>query len=385
MIVPFVLLLTYLITPMLLRFTLPFSTFLLFVSVSLMATTVEAQGYFRLVQPVADEHRPLSATLLPLSINTDNKDHVVLPTPRPLSSEQKIDALFRRGTARAIIAWNGKLCEDGESLLILSSDLISATGQNEAVLGILPLPGKPTSIERIPDDVFQRAKNIMDTKIAEIMGPPEGHVVPGPIVYPPCVTPSVFVLAFNDIEHFVADVHYFARTIFDSSVHVVIDAEAMGSVTRYWERGFRHFAFEVSHLGRQPLHKTAIAYRFQSPYAYYPLAVGAIGGTGHGLIDIIVITPGSINLGGAFEQGKEEAPILVKGNTAVDLTMDEIRELDPRLEDIFKSDELDTVRVRNFLIEAENIGGFKDDFIGVNTTLPSAPEGKLPSDTGNLE
>ena len=84
--------------------------------------------------------------------------------------------------------------------------------------------------------------------------------------------------------------------------------------------------------------------------------------TGHGLIDSIVMTPGNINLSGAFEQGKEEVPIHVKGKTVVDFTMEEVKELDPQL-DVLGG--LNSVRVRNFLIETDDIGGFKDDFKAV--------------------
>jgi hypothetical protein len=363
---------------------LRFGSFFCFALVSLSAAKLEAQGYFRVTRPIDEEQKPLSATLLPLSVKpeldepvrgqqtrnvvvgTDGKTRVVLPSPQPVSTEaEKTDALFRRGTMRAILAWNGKSDEEGEALLILSPDWVSATEQDEAVLGILPLPGKPTSVARVPDDIFQRTKQMTDNKITEIVGHPEGQVVPAPVAYPFYSDHSVFVLAFSNFDHFAGDVNHFTKTFFDPSVQVVIGDKEMECIKQYWEQGFRYFAFDVSHLGKQPLRKSAVAFRFQSKSAYYPLAISAIGGTGGGLIDLLVITPGSINLAGAFEQGKEEAEIVVKGKTAVDFTIEELRELAPRLAEIFKSDKLDSVRVRNFLIEAKDIGAFKNDFIAI--------------------
>ena len=385
------------------RFISLFGAFFFFVLVSLTAVKLEAQGYFRVTRPVDEAQKPLSATLLPSSvgpeldmsatgqrprdlvIGTDGRTRVALPTPQSVSTEQKTAALFRRGITRAILAWNGKSDAEGETLLILSSDWVSATEQDEAAIGILPLPGKPTSIERVPDNIFPKTKQTTDKKIAEVVGPPEGQVVPAPITYPSSIAHSVSVLDFNTFDRFSEDVNRFTKTIFDPSVQVVIEGKDMECIKQYWNQGFRFFSFDVSHLGKQPLRKSAIAYRFQSKSAYFPLAISAIGGTGGGLIDLVVITPGSINLGGAFAQGKEEAPILVKGKTAVDFTIEELRELDTRLADIFKSDKLASVRVRNFLIESQNIGGFKNDFIGVNAEPPAEPERKLPLGTTALE
>jgi len=388
---------------MFLRFTPLFATLFFFVFVSLTPASLEAQGYFRIVRPVDTERQPLSATLIPLSVSpeidtavpsqnlrnsvvgTDGRTRAALPTPRHISLEQQPDALFRRGTVRGILAWNGKSDGDGEALLILSSDLVSATGQDEAVIGILPLPGKPTAVTRVSDDIFHSAKRMIDGKIEEIVGPPGGHVPRQPIVYPSIANYSISVLEFSDIDRFSEDVNSLTRTFFDPSVRVVIDDKAMESIKQYWERGFRYFSFDVSQLGRQPLSKTAVAYRFQSSHAFYPLAISSIGGTGHGLIDLIVITPGSINLGGAFEQGKEEAPILVRGHTAVDFTMEELRELEPMLADVFKTNGLSSVRVRNFLFNTDDIGGFKNDFVGVNAEPPVDPEVELPLENADSE
>ena len=153
---------------------------------------MEAQGYFRVVRPIASEQKMLSATLLPFSVSPELDAPVSGQRPRNL-----------------VVGTDGKT----------------------------------------------------------------------PIAYPFSADHSIFFLAFDNLDHFSEDVNHFAKTIFDPSVQVMIDSKELDYIKQYWEQGFRYFAFDVSHLGKSPSRKTAIAYRFQSMSAFYPLAIGAIGGT----------------------------------------------------------------------------------------------------------
>jgi hypothetical protein len=174
---------------------------------------------------------------------------------------------------------------------------------------------------------------------------------------------NIFVWEMEDISTFKDDVCAYIAQTYNNEATALVTDKALQVIKGYHDRGFRYFAFDLTEVKKEAATKEAIAYRFQSTFAYYPLAISSIGGTGHGLIDLIVMTPGSINLGGAFEQGKEEFPIIVKGKTTVDFTMNEVKDLDPHLAGVFDGNNLGSVRVRNFLIEAEDIGKFKSDFI----------------------
>jgi hypothetical protein len=142
----------------------------------------------------------------------------------------------------------------------------------------------------------------------------------------------------------------------------LITDKTLKTIKKYFDRGFRYFAFDLTEVGTTPSTKEAIAYTFKSKFAYYPLAISAIGGTGRTTADLIVMTPGSVNLGGAFEKGKEQAKLRLIGNKTVDFSLDELRGLEPRLAKTFEPIRVNSVKVRNFWIVSEDISSFTDDF-----------------------
>jgi hypothetical protein len=291
----------------------------------------------------------------------------VVPPPPPASGGAVAygDKAFLEGAQQAVIAWNGKTDDSGEQTLILTTNEMSNSGEDMAMLSVLPLPGKPKSIERANAKVFVETKMLLDKKLRELgvtggIGTSFGVIMTAKIG-----SHNIFVWEMEDISTFKDDINaYIAETYKDveggAAAHIT--EKTLQIIKGYHDRGFRYFAFDLTEVKKNASTKEAIAYRFQSKFAYYPLAISGIGGTGHGLIDLIVMTPGSINLSGSFEKGKEEVPVIVKGNTAVDFTMAEVKGLDPSL-DVFGG--LNSVRVRNFLIEAQDIGTFKNDFIAI--------------------
>ena len=70
------------------------------------------------------------------------------------------EEVFLNGQANRIVVWNGKQDNSGEQLLICSDRSRSTTGQKEAVLSIMPLPGEPIEIRRVSDNF-----NALQTKL----------------------------------------------------------------------------------------------------------------------------------------------------------------------------------------------------------------------------
>lgn len=308
--------------------------------------------------------------MMNVNINADNGTGSV-PPPPPIESGGAVaygDKAFMEGQQQAVVAWNGKADASGEEILILTTNEVSNTGQPMAMLSVLPLPGRPISIDRASAQTFVKSKILLDKKIAAA-NPNAGQGIGyGVIMTQKIGSHNIFVWEMEDIGTFKDEVSAYVAQKYNNGATALITDKTLQIVKGYHDRGFRYFAFDLTLVDKTASTKEAIAYRFHSTFAYYPLAISGIGGTGHGIIDLVVMTPGAINLRGAFEQGREEASIIVKGRTGsfsgtVDFSMDEVREIEPKLAEVFRSGGQHSVRVRNFLIEAEDIGQFKSDFI----------------------
>ncbi|MDR1964376.1 MAG: hypothetical protein LBQ50_11400, partial [Planctomycetaceae bacterium] len=115
----------------------------------------------------------------------------------------------------------------------------------------------------------------------------------------------------------------------------------------------------------------AIAYTFHSTYAYYPLAISAIGGTGRSLADLVVMTP---DFEAEAKAKVERGQVTLIGNTSVDFTLNEVKSIDERLAKVFDGIGLNSVSVRNFLIPIKDIGHFNADFGAVSANNKSVNE-----------
>ncbi|HBT76014.1 MAG TPA: hypothetical protein DEB39_03615 [Planctomycetaceae bacterium] len=298
---------------------------------------------------------------------TANLETGTVPPPPPAQGGAVAygNGAFLESQQQAVVAWNGKLDASGEQTLILTTNESSKDGKPMAMLSVLPLPGRPVSVDQASATIFVHTKILLDKKISEKQGRIGGGVGYGVMMTKKIGSHNIFVWEMEDISTFKDDVVAYIADKYDNKATALVTDETLKVVKGYHDRGFRYFAFDLTQVDGKPATKEAIAYRFKSTFAYYPLAISAIGGTGHGLIDLVVMTPGDIHLRGAFEPGKEEAEIFVKGNTSVDFSLNEIRELDPKLAEVFGN--LQQVRVRNFLFETKNIGSFKSDFIATAT------------------
>jgi len=275
------------------------------------------------------------------------------------------DKAFMEGAQQAVIAWNGKTDGSGEQTLILTTNEQSNTGEDMAMLSVLPLPGKPISIEPANTEVFVESKKLLDKKIRE-QNPSGGIDSFGVIMETKIGSHHIFVWEMDDISTFEEDVNAYIVATYGEDVAALVTPKALEIIKGYHTRKFRYFAFDLTLVKKEEsTTKEAIAYRFHSEYLYYPLAISGIGGTGFGKIDLVVMTPGDINVKGALEQeGNSENVQYYYPGVGVKFTMDEVKALDPALSGVF-GDRREPVNARNFILNTRDIGGFKDDFVAV--------------------
>ena len=295
---------------------------------------------------------------------------VELPEPQPGIEHQSV---FLRGNYRALLAWNGKTDEQGEEILIVEALERSTSRRREAVLSIIPLPGKPIAIERTRSG-FDSFRELLKKKYHE-SGIVSGSVVPDfEPNYSRIAGYTIFVLKINDLYSLASDINDYLFQVYHHDAYIMISPEEFEVLQAYWDRGFRYFAFDLSTLLDQPMVKAPVVFHFSSSQAWFPLQIGAIGGTGDTLVDLIVLTPDTISLSGAI---KDNDVVLV-GNTTVKLDTSEFETIQPVIADFFKKNGNESVLVRNFLIEGK-IANFSGDFLATGHKPPD--EQPVTSDT----
>jgi hypothetical protein len=303
------------------------------------------------------------------AINTERLSNgsVVVTLPEVQCPKITKTKLFHMPLQRAVIAWNGKNDKSGEEIMILTSEEYSATGLDEAAIGIIPLPGKPLNIKRLDDNtLFENVQNLLDVKI-----PSKGKVVVyGPNLPRPLIAAhTVFVIEFEKWEHFADDLTSYIQLVYKQQrIRLELSDDDKEVIKKYWDKGFRYFAFDVSSLFARTKQKLPLLLHFKSTYAYYPLAISAAGGTERSLADLVVMTPGMVYLTPDFEaEAKAKGTrFTLIGNTSVDFTLDEVKSIDERLAEVFDGSGLTSVSVRNFTIPIKDIGDFNADFGAVS-------------------
>jgi hypothetical protein len=290
-----------------------------------------------------------------------NNNTGTVPPPEPTGGAVLYgDSTFAESGQKALIAWNGKSDNSGEETLILVTDEISKTGQKMAMLSVLPLPGEPIEIERANARAFVDAQILLDKKFKQMSIANEFGVV----MYKKIGSHNIFVWELDNIDTFKEEVTAYVADKYNNAATALITDKTLKTVKQYFDKGFRYFAFDLTEVDTKVSTKEAIAYRFKSTSAYYPLAISAIGGTGRSYVDLFVMTPGKIALSKDFEQEakSKEVTVRVIGNTSVNFTMDEVRSLDPKLSKVFDGSGLNSVTVRNFGFAIKDIGNFNADF-----------------------
>lgn len=284
--------------------------------------------------------------------------------PAPAGGDVRYgDKTFEERSQKALVAWNGYDTEAGIETLILSTDEVSAENTPQAMLAVLPLPGKPIAVERASLESFIKANILFDKKLVA-----KGQESSYGVVYATKIgSHNIFVWEIENIDTFKAKVESYIGEKYGNEAAVLITENTEKIIKRYFEKGFKYFAFDLTLVDKEIKTKEAIAYTFRSSYAYFPMAISGIGGTGRTVIELILMTPGEVALSKEFESELKSTgtKLTVVGNTSVHFDMDEVSSIDERLAKPFENENLKQVKVRKFMIPLSEIDKFTADFEAV--------------------
>ena len=264
---------------------------------------------------------------------------------------------FKESGQRAGIAWNGYEDERGEETLILTTNEVSATGQDMAMLSVLPLPGAPLDISEADPEIFNKTRDLLYSKL-----PSDATAGFGRVVFNRKIgAHNIFVWELDDIDAFKREVTAYVAKTYNNEAAALIDSRTEKIVGEYFKRGFRYFAFDLTLVKDKPANKVAIAYRFKSSRVYFPLQISQVGAaSSKTTVDLIVMSPGKIVTTGAVVTGNRREDAVVTGHTSVDFTMDEVEGLNPELAKVF-GNRLNSVKVREYIFRGD-LNGYNNDF-----------------------
>ena len=103
-------------------------------------------------------------------------------------------------------------------------------------------------------------------------------------------------------------------------------------------RNIDHFVFDVIETNESSQTINPLIYRFKSDYLYYPLEITATSDAGwsSSRVNVFLIAKGIVNQ--TVIRDAKLYPRVGFGEYSIELTRDELREVSPELEDLFKSD-----------------------------------------------
>ena len=266
-----------------------------------------------------------------------------VPSPTQFSAAGKSFS-FNEPRQNGVIAWNGK-----EEILILSTDENSNVSGGGAALSVLPLPGKPVSILPASTKAFDDATAMIKQKLS--------MVAKGKMMLEAKIgTHNIFVWQLDSPDDFANQVRAYIKEKYDGQADALVTENAEKIIKYYFAQGFRYFAFDLAFMTEKPKTKVAIAYRFESPYVYYPLVVSQIGGTGNTRVTLAVFTPSLLH----HFKGLPHQQIKVFGDKSVDLTASDLQPIDEEMAKLMGSGQF---KGRIFEISGQ-INAFKGDVMG---------------------
>lgn len=225
---------------------------------------------------------------------------------------------FNEPRQNGVIAWNGK-----EQILILSTDESNNIEGGGATLSILPLPGKPISVRPASTQAFDDAMSLVKQRL--------NMVAKGTMLLEAKIgTHNIFVWKLDRPGDFAGQVRAYIKEKYNGVADALITPEAEQTVKHYFDQGFRYFAFDLAFMPAQRETKVAIAYRFESPFVYYPLVISRIGGVGATEVNLVVFSPSSLH----HFKGLNHERIEVFGNRTIDLVTEDIRGIDAEMAEL---------------------------------------------------
>jgi hypothetical protein len=270
-------------------------------------------------------------------------------------------SLFKETRQHALVAWNGK-----EQMLFLTTNEQSLVG-TRAMISITPLPGAPISIKESDKKIITRANNLVQDKILKTpknigLGDSLG------LVFKTEIGPhKIFVWKIDDLDTLKNDLNHFIAKTYGKNFSALISTDGMKIIRSYHDKGFKYFAFDLIKVdSKSEKTKKTILYHYKSNFAFYPVAISQVGGSGVSTIILTIISPKGFNKIG-LSLGGMNADTLGKarqGGVEVDLSLDDLKSIDPALEKFFRNN--NGAKARIFKFTGNLDGSNKNGLQGLN-------------------
>ena len=277
---------------------------------------------------------------------------------------------------KAIILHNNK-----EEVLILGTQL--KAGQETRVLEFIPFPSEPT-VSSIKGNPFQAIQELIAQKQLQFIENSKGQGSTSPVEIKfeaQLGLHDVTVIKINDLEGFSKWVAGFFK-----KKGITVKNNLSGvyqNAADYLNRGFNYFVFDYVFLKKEAKSPEPLLYKFESGKLYYPLKTSNVIG-GKGLVDLVLILPGSLGLlkdGSDFQKLRE---LFNGGNWDLSSSSkaypDEIKVIYPEADALFK-----TCKIYMQVLQFYGNYEFKDDLIlDISNIAPYAYKHMIyRSDYGN--
>ncbi len=199
----------------------------------------------------------------------------------------------------AIVAWNGE-----REIIVLSTNLRAS--EKTSVLEILPLPSKPSSVEKCDFRVFQELSSLYDqkllSKLRERMKREKAGALPPPVggeivLRTKIGAHDISVAKVLNEEHFSSWVEAYVKGLVKNP-SLKLSPEFKRVVQEYVDRGFGYFVVDVVEVSEDEKSVEPILYEFPSRELFYPMKITAVSDVGNskGSVRLFLILPGEIDV-----------------------------------------------------------------------------------------
>lgn len=243
------------------------------------------------------------------------------------------DVRLEEAGQNAIVAWNGN-----EEIIILSTDMKSS--KSTLVLELIPLPSNPTKVKKGSPESFTKLVEVINKKAREMRQKAFGKGVETPGVeitfHKKIGVHDVTIVKVNDLDYFINWVKDFSTD--RGFEYTGLPSNFKTTVSNYLNKNIDHFVFDVIETNESSQTINPLIYRFKSDYLYYPLEITATSDVGwsSSKVNVFLIAKGIVNQ--TVVRNTKLHPRTGFDEYNISLTREELREISPELEDLFKSD-----------------------------------------------
>ena len=267
--------------------------------------------------------------------------------------------LFEEPKQLGLIAWNGQ-----QELLAIRTDEMTVT--KGGYMSVLPLPGKPISVQKGDNRMWNAAENVFKDafKTAGVASTGAGDL--GVVLEAKIGAHEIFVWKIESFDDFFAKIQYYLNVRYKGKVVPLIPTDLKRIMEDYAKNGYEYFAFDMVPETGKTVTKQTILYHFETPKGqlFYPLVISQSGGKGNTAIDLLIVSSNE-TLTYADSSAQAVVTNLFKNRfdkyAKAKLTHEQVDEIDPAVTKMFGAN--DQLYARWYVTKGDtDIRSFKDDF-----------------------